>query len=169
MEFYIVTARQTIDNVFKRCKYFRSNLGIVSTVDKNGSRKLNDKDKFAFYFNSLYKTTIYASGNVGDVKFYYDIYINDKSIGVYIGDDGSYDEFIFEYDKSLKEEKGIDNYIGYLLKESETEYEKRREEEKIKREAPKPSGNSQKLSLNPGNVTYDDIIAYKKSKNKKRF
>lgn len=168
MEFYIVTGRNTL-NVFKKCKYFRQNLGIVSTVDKNGSRSLNDGDKFAFYFNSLYKTTIYANGNVGDVKFYHDAYINDKSIGIYIGDDGSYDEFIFEYDNNLKQEKGIDNYIGYLLKESETEYESRKEEEKIKREAPKPSGNSQKLSLNPGNVTYEDILAYKKSKNKKRF
>tara|TARA_B100000767_G_C19466658_1_gene410330 strand:+ start:30 stop:536 length:507 start_codon:yes stop_codon:yes gene_type:complete len=168
MEFYIVTGRTTLD-VFKRCRYFRQNLGMVSTVDKNGSRLLNDKDKFSFYFNSLYKTTIYANGNVGDVKFYHDAYINDKSIGIYIGSDGSYDEFIFEYDKNLEQEKGIDNYIGYLLKESETEYEVRKEEEKIKRETPKPVGNSQKLSLNPGNVTYEDILAYKKGKNKKRF
>jgi len=168
MEFYIISSRETLD-VFKKCKYFIHNLGMVSTVDKNGSRLLNVKDKFAFYFNNLYKTTIYASGNVGDVKFYYDVYINDKSIGVYIGDDGVYDEFIFKYDKKLEQEKGIDNYIGYLLKESETEYEKRKEEEKIKRESPKPTGNSQKLSLNPGNVTYEDILAYKKSKNKKRF
>lgn len=168
MEFYIVSSRETLD-VFKKCKYFRHNLGMVSTVDKNGSRLLNDKDKFAFYFNTLYKTTIYASGNVGDVKFYYDVYISDKSIGVYIGDGGTYDEFIFKYDKKLEGEKGIDNYIGYLLKESEIKYETRREEEKIKRESTKSTGNSQKLSLNPGNVTYEDILAYKKSKNKKRF
>lgn len=168
MEFYVVTGRNTLD-VFKRCKYFRQNLGMVSTIDKNGSRLLNDKDKFSFYFNTLYKTTIYAGGNVGDIKFYYDVYITDKSIGVYIVDGDSYDEFIFEYDKKLEQEKGIDSYIGYLLKESETEYKTRKEEEKIKRESPKPTGNSQKLSLNPGNVTYEDILAYKKSKNKKRF
>ena len=168
MEFYIVTGRQTLQN-FKRCTFFKQNLGIVSTVDKNGNRILNDKDKFAFYFNSLYKTTIYGSGNVGDVKFYYDTYINDGSIGVYIGDDGAYDEFIFKYDNNLEKEKGIDNYIGYLLKESETEYERRKEEEKIKKAQPKKAGNADKLSVNPGNVTYDDILAYKKSKNKKRF
>ena len=168
MEFYIVTGRQTLQN-FKRCAFFKQNLGIVSTVDKNGNRILNDKDKFAFYFNSLYKTTIYGSGNVGDVKFYYDTYINDGSIGVYIGDEGAYDEFIFKYDNNLEKEKGIDNYIGYLLKESETEYERRKEEEKIKKSQPKKAGNAEKLNLIPGNVTYDDILAYKKSKNKKRF
>lgn len=168
MEFYIVTGRQTLEH-FKKCRYFRQNLGIVSTIDKNGTRTLNDADKFAFYFNSLYKTTIYGSGNIGDVKFYYDIYINDGSIGVYIGDNGYYDEFIFKYDKELQQEKGIDNYVGYLLKESETEYERRKEAEKIKREAPKPTGNSNKLTMNPGNVTYEDILAYKKNKNNKRF
>ena len=55
MEFYIISSRETLD-VFKKCKYFIHNLGMVSTVDKNGSRLLNDKDKFAFYFNNLYKS-----------------------------------------------------------------------------------------------------------------
>lgn len=169
MEFYIVTGRETINSVFKRCEYFKQNLGMVSTIGKNGHRILNNKDDFAFYFNTLYKTTIYGSGNIGDIVFYYDVYIKDKSIAVYICEDGLYDEFIFEYDRKLEKEKGINNYIGYLLKESETEYEVRKEKEKIKKETPKPVGNSQKLTLDPGNVTYDDILAYKKSKNKKRF
>lgn len=168
MEFYIVTGRNTLD-VFKRCKYFKQNLGMVSTIDKNGSRLLNNQDKFAFYFNNLYKTTIYGSGDIGDVKFYYDAYINDKSIAVYISEDELYDEFIFEYDEKLEQEKGINNYIGYLLKESETEYETRKEKEKIKKETPKPTGDSNKLRLNPGNVSYEDILAYKRNKNKNRF
>ena len=57
MEFYIISSRETLD-VFKKCKYFIHNLGMVSTVDKNGSRLLNDKDKFAFYFNNLYNLFI---------------------------------------------------------------------------------------------------------------
>mgnify|MGYP000365260893 CR=1 FL=1 len=36
MEFYIISSRETLD-VFKKCKYFIHNLGMVSTVDKNGS------------------------------------------------------------------------------------------------------------------------------------
>ena len=169
MEFYIVASKETIDNVFKKCKYFKQNLGMVSTIDKNGRRILNNKDGFAYYFNTLYKTTIYASGSIGDIAFYYDIYIKDKSIAVYISDDGLYDEFIFKYDKKLEQEKGINNYIGYLLKESETEYEVRKEKEKIKKETPKPIGSAENLTLNPGRVTYEDILAYKRSKNKKRF
>lgn len=168
MEFYIVTGRHTVEK-FKRSNFFKTNLGMVSTIDKNGGRVLSDKDRFAFYFNSLYKTTIYGSGNVGDVKFYYDVYITDDSIGVYIGDGENYDEFIFKYDESLVNEKGINNYIGYLLKESETEYADRLEKENIKKSEPKIIGDPNKVITNPGNVTYEDILAYKQLQNQKRF
>ena len=170
MDFHIVTGKSTIP-FFNFFRYFKTNLGIVSTVDKDGSgtRVLNDKDRFAFYFNSLYKTTIYGSGNVGDVKFYYDLYINDNTVAVYIGDGGEYDEFIYKFERTTFDDKGVDNYIGYLLKESETEYANRQEEQKIQREAPKPIGSSEKLMVNPGSVRYEDIQAYLDEQRNKRF
>lgn len=170
MDFHVVTGKSTIP-FFKSCRYFKTNLGIVSTIDKDGSgtRVLNDKDKFAFYFNSLYKTTIYGSGNVGDVKFYYDLYINDGTVAVYIGEGDIYDEFIYKFERSVFDEKGVENYIGYLLKESEIEYASRQEEARIKREAPKPTGVSSKLTSNPGNVRYEDIQAYLEEQRNKRF
>ncbi len=169
MNFYIVTGRD-VSNIFRTCAFFKQSLGMVSTVEKNGTRQLNQSDKFAFYFNSLYKTTLYGSGNIGDIKVYYDLYINDGSIAIYIEEDDVYDEFVYKYDKKLHEEKGIDKYLGYLLKESELEYERRKEEIKVKEEQKqKIKGDPNKVFTNPGNVTYEDILAYKLSQNKDRF
>ena len=38
----------------KRSPFFRVSLGLVPTVEKNGSRSFNDKDKFSFFYNTKY-------------------------------------------------------------------------------------------------------------------
>ena len=113
MGLHIVGSYQTI-NKFKTSRYFKQNLGLVATVEKNGSRVYNDKDKFSFFYNNQYRTTIYAQGNVGDIRFYGDHFIKDKTFAVYYGH--TYEEFLFEFDDEINKEKGTDFYLGHILK-----------------------------------------------------
>lgn len=147
---------------FKTSKHFAINLGLVATVEKDGSRTYNSSDKFALFYNTNYKTTLYGQGNVGNVRFYTDHYIRDDSIAVYYGD--NFEEFIFQYDAILVSKKGIDFYIGRLLKESSEKYLERKNKEELRKLEPKAKGDANKIFSNPGNVRYDDLKEYIKNK-----
>ena len=164
MILFVVSSLSTIGE-FRKSKYFRQNLGMVSTIDKGGKRVLNEKDKFAHHYNSIYRTTIYSQGKIGDISFYTDHYIRDNSFALYCGED--FQEFIFQYDKDLVGKKGIEFYIGSLIKQVEEKYEERIDEEKIKKSEIK--GNAETIINNPGSVTYKDLKAYLEKKNKERY
>ena len=53
----IVTNYQILQE-FRKSQYFKVNLGLVATVEKNGTRKFNQSDPFAFSYNNNYNTTI---------------------------------------------------------------------------------------------------------------
>lgn len=161
----IVSSFQTLQE-FKKSRYFRVSLGLVPTIEKNGSRIYNDKDKFAKFYNMQYNTTIYGQGNVGDIKFYVDHYIKDKSFAVYTDD---LQEFLFELDNLLLRDKGIEFYLGHILKTVEEEYDERVKANEIKKIEDKPIGFSDKIFSNPGNVNYEDLKAYLAEKNKSRY
>lgn len=151
---------------FKKSRYFRVSLGLVPTVEKNGSRIYNDKDKFAKFYNMQYNTTIYGQGNVGDIRFYVDHYIKGTSFAVYTED---LQEFLFELDTLLIRDKGIEFYLGHILKTVEEEYEARVLANELKKIEEKPIGYSEKIFTNPGNVNYEDLKAYLAEKNKNRY
>ena len=103
----IVTNFQLITQI-KTSRYFRVSLGLIPTIEKNGSRKYNDNDRFSFFYNNSYNTTIYGQGNVGNIKFYTDHYITDNVLAVY------YDENFEEYEKiKLDYEKNRNTKITY--------------------------------------------------------
>lgn len=167
MAYNIVTNLKLILEI-KKCRYFKVNLGLSSTMEMKNSdeRVLNDKDKFSHFYNTQYKTTILAQGNIGDIRFYVDHYIKEDVLAVYYNTE----EFIYEYDKSIVKEKGIEHYLGHILKNLETEHEERMkaaEEKKIETE--KRKADPGLLSGNPGAVTYDDIKAYMEQKNRERY
>lgn len=166
MRLHIVTGYQNIAE-FKRSRYFRVNLGLVATVEKNGSRINNDKDKFSFHYFDLYKATIYGQGNVGDMKFYSDHYIKDNTVAVYYGD--NFEEFIFQLDPTYIREKGVDSYLGHILKNVEEQYEERKKNAELKKLEEKPSGIAEKVFKNPGQVNYEDLKAYLELKRQERF
>ena len=139
----------------KTSRYFKVSLGLIPTVEKNGSRKYNDKDQFSFFYNNFYNTTIYGQGNVGNIRFYTDHYITDPVLAVYYGD--NFEEFIIDFDFAMVKEKGIDFYLGHILKESETKYEE------------KNPGNADMISQSPGSVSYADIQAYLEKKRQERY
>jgi hypothetical protein len=166
MALNVVTSASLIHK-FNRSKFFRKNLGLVSTIDKNGTRIYNDKDRFLLFYSGIYKSTIFAQGNVGDVKFYIDHYIGGPTFAIYSGD--NFEEFIFEFDEQMVSDKGIDFYIGHLLKTVDEKYEERVKNNELKKMEQKPTGNADNILNNPGNVTYEDLKAYLEKKNSERY
>ena len=166
MNVNIVTNYQMINQV-KTSRYFRVSLGLVATVEKNGSRKYNEKDRFSHFYNKSYNTTIYAQGNVGNIRFYTDHYITEPVLALYYGE--NFEEFIFDFDFAMVKEKGMDFYLGHLLKESEIKYEEKKKNDELKKLEEKPVGNPEMISKNPGSVSYADIEAYLEKKRQERY
>lgn len=162
----IVTNYQVIGKI-KTSRYFRTNLGIVATVEKNGSRAYNEKDAFSKFYNTTYNTIIYAQGNIGNIKLYTDHFIREPVMAVYYGD--NFEEFILEWDEAKFKEKGMDSYLGFILKETESQYEEKRKNDELKKLEEKPAGNADAIIMNPGAVSYADVQAYLEKKRQERY
>lgn len=158
---------QVISQEFKKSRYFVQSLGMVATVEKNGQRVFNEKDRFAQFYNTSYRTTIYAQGKVGDIKFYVDYAIRDENFAVYVSD--NFEEFINTFDRSMVHNKGIDFYLGHLLKMAEEAYEEKVKNDELKKVEDKKPGNPDKIFQNPGNVTYEDLKAYLEKQRQNRY
>jgi hypothetical protein len=165
MALNIVTNYKIIGEM-KKSRHFMMSLGFVATIENNGARTFNDKDKFSFFYNSQYKTTIYAQGSVGDIRFYTDHYINNDVLAVYTGD--TFEEFIFDFDPAVVREKGIDFYLGHILKETDLKHQERVEQNELRKMEEKPKGDAGKIINNPGSVTYEDLKAYLDEQRKSR-
>jgi len=160
MSYNVVTNTKVMRD-FKKSPNFRTNLGLVNTVEKNGDRVYNERDKFSYFYNTRYSTTTFGQGNVGDIMFYVDHYIKKDQIAIYKNSE----EFIFDYNPVIVMEKGINFYLGHLLKEIETKLDKKSikdEEERL--EKLKDKTDAGKLTMNPGQVKYADLEAYIKEK-----
>ena len=162
---YNIVTKPSIINEIKKSKYYRQSLGLVTTVEHNGQRKYNEKDKFSFFYNTTYKTNIQMQGNLGDILVYLDYYINEEVLALYYNQE----EFIFNFDTKIVKEKGIDFYLGHLLKTVETQYEERIKEAEDKNIEVKKEGNADILKENPGMVTYEDLKVYLAEKAKNRY
>ena len=153
---------------FKRSNFFRQNLGLVTTVDKgNGKRLFNDQDKFSHFYNTQYRTNILGQGNIGDIRVYVDHFIKDSTIAVYYGE--NFEEFLFDFDYEMAKEKGINFYLGHILKSVEEQYEERVKNKELRKMEKKPEGDAEMVFKNPGSVTYADLKAYMNKKNQKRY
>lgn len=160
MEYNIVTNYKNNQTIKSKSKYFTVNLGLASTKEsKSGDRLLNTGDDFAYFYNTKYRTTILGQGNIGNIKFYTDHYITTNQLAFYYDKE----EFIFEFDDKMVSEKGVDFYLGHLIKTIETEFEDRIQKEKDIEEEKKNGrevGDPNKVLVNPGNVKYSDLKAY---------
>jgi hypothetical protein len=153
---YQIVTNHYVMSYIKQSEFFVTNLGVSATMDKNGDRLLNENDKFAGSYTLQYKTTIYAQGTVGDIFFYVDYSILDNNIAAY----HRLEEFIFDFDEVWVREKGVSSYLGFLLKSIDTDYAKRKGLNQIDNKEVYKQGQAEKIMMNPGAVTYDDIKAY---------
>ena len=162
----IVTNLQIIQNI-KTSKYFKMSLGYASTMPAtNGVRKTYDKDSFANFYNTQYKTSIYGQGIIGDMHFYIDYYITEPKIAIYTELN---EEFIFDFEPQFLKENGIDAYLGHLLKMLDSKIEERKNEKEKRKVEEKSKANAEKLFMNPGAVSYEDLKSYLELKNKQRY
>lgn len=155
MSYNIVTNYSINQLIKSKSKYYSINLGLASTaIDYRGERTFNTNDNFANYYNNLYRTTIYGQGNIGNIRFYTDHYIKEDKLAFYYNEE----EFIFDLDKEMINEKGSDFFIGHMIKKIDEEYQERvKEKERVKEEEKKKIGDSDKVLTNPGNVSYADL------------
>jgi hypothetical protein len=160
---YNIVTRPSLIVQFKKSRYWHTNLGLVTTLEHNGERRFNEKDKFSYYYNNLYKTNINMQGNIGNILIYIDYYIHQDVIALYYNQE----EFIFNFDPKMVNEKGMDFYLGHLLKTVETQYQERLKLAEEKSLEVKIAGDAKKLVANPGAVTYADLKEYLKSKSEK--
>lgn len=162
---YNIVTRSSLINEIKKSKYWKQSLGLVTTVEHNGQRRYNEKDKFGFFYNTTYKTNIQMQGNLGNIIVYLDYYIHEDVIALYYNQE----EFIFNFDPKMVKDKGIDFYLGHLLKTVETQYDERIKEAEDKKIEVKKEGDADILKSNPGAVTYEDLKAYLAEKAKNRY
>ena len=159
MRKYNIVTNRKINDIFKfKSKHYKVNLGVISTIEsRNGDRVLNTLDDFAYYYNNIYRTTIYGQGSIGDIFIYIDGYIIEDKIAFYFDKE----EFIFDFDEKMVKERGLDFYLGHLIKTIETEHKERLIKKEVEIEEKKQEvGNPDKIFENPGSVNYADLKAY---------
>lgn len=147
-----------VSNELKKSKYFKSNLGL--SISHEDGRGLRRSDKFLNFYMDRYRSAIFAFGNIGMIKLYYDHFIKGDTMAIY----NETDENVFEYDYSYSKENGIDNYLGKLIHEIETKNDK-------VEELPEDVyiGDPSKILNNPGQVRYADLVKYLEEKRKSKF
>jgi hypothetical protein len=165
MEYNIVTNFR-INTIFKqKSKYYKVSLGYTSTQEANGGeRNYNKKDEFAYFYNTRYRTTIQCQGSIGNIKFYTDHYITQPQLAFYFDKE----EYIFDFDEEIVNSKGVDFYLGHLIKTIETE-KKDEADKKVVEETPVDESNPKLVAFNPGAVKYTDLKAYLDQKNANRL
>ena len=160
MEYNIITNNKIIREI-KSYRGFRVSLGYANFAGNQGEKSLNEKDKFAYYYNTANKTTIFGQGYIGDINFYVDHYIIKDKLLIYLNKE----EFPFEFDWKKVEDKGIEWYLGSLLKNIHDHLDKKDEIEKQLLNIEK-KGDPYKIINNPGSVTFEDIKAFQEAKRK---
>lgn len=162
---YNVVTKPILIQELKKSKYYKQSLGLIPTVDKNGERVFNEKDEFNYFYSTRYNTTIYKQGNIGDINFYIDYYIQEDLMAFYLNSE----EFIFNFDFNLVKTKGIDFYLGSLIKKIEVDESEKAKVAQEKKIEIKKEANPEKVFVNPGAVTYEDLKAYMAMKNQGRL
>lgn len=159
---YNFVSNNFISSELKKSKLFKRNMGHSITSKKNGNSNLsfNKEDSFIEFYYGKHGTIPKKEGNIGSICFFTDHYIKGDIIGVFYKDK----DFIFEYDKRVVLSQNIDSYIGSLIKEIETKYEGELSDAKVLK---KEKGDPNKVFSDPGNVSYEDMKAYIKNKNKR--
>ena len=166
MEYNIVT-NYKINMIFKqKSKYYKLNLGYTATQEANGGeRNYNKKDEFAYFYNLRYRTTIQSQGSIGNIRFYTDHYILEPQLAFYF----DREEYIFDFDENIVNTKGVDFYLGHLIKTIETELKNDEEKKNVMEDVPLNPTDPKLVAFNPGSVKYSDLKAYLDQKNANRL
>ena len=78
------------------------------------------------------------------------------------------EEFIHQFNYGIISEKGIDGFLGHILKISEEEYEKINSNQNEDTNSQR-IGDAEKVVQNPGSVRYEDLKAFMEKQNSERL
>ncbi|CAG7581344.1 MAG: hypothetical protein SLAVMIC_00795 [uncultured marine phage] len=157
---YNFVSSHIINQEFKKSKYYKVNLGRALSVKENDRRvfRVNDEDLFVKFYLQKYNAVAYSEGTIGQINFLVDHHIKGDIIVVFYKEK----DFLFEHNTKLLQSKGIDGYIGSFIEEIETTYADELELAEDISIEDSSEGNSGKISINPGDVSYEDIKKYVK-------
>lgn len=166
MNYNIVTNFEINNFIRQNSKYYKIDLGQALTLeDRSGDRITNQNDKFSFVYNAFYKAAILRQGSIGDITFYTDHEIREEIVVLYI----DREEFVHSFERNKILESGIDSYLGGILKISQDEYNKIKDQEQVDLVSNSKNGSAEKVINNPGGVRFEDVEAYLKQKNSERL
>jgi len=167
---YKFISSKSIISKFKSSRLFKTDLGKCFINDgKNGLKMdLSRQEEFVkVYFQQNESRMIFKEGNIGSIEFYSDPKIHNNVI-IYLGQE----YFVFQHDPNALSVKGIEKYLGSIIKEIETKNllgnitntETKREltQEELYIQA------QNKIKTNPGMVTYDDVKHLLKNKRRNK-
>lgn len=162
---YNIVTNKKVNMMFRGSKYFKTDLGRSFTVREKDDKKsfnISSSDEFMKAYFQNNRIIIYKEGSIGTLTLYTNHYMKDNVVLL------NYNTMDFEFpvDKEHIISKGIDDYIGFMIKEIETKYNKAKEEssKEVIHDENEIIADPSKLFSNPGSVNYEDIIAYQKNK-----
>jgi hypothetical protein len=157
----IVTTKLILKSIKASSKYFKTDLGYsVTTESASEGRTFNKKDEFAYFYNKTFRSSPMLEGNIGNIRIYTEHNILPNKVVFFFKNE----DFVFDFEEDVYKQKGVDFLLGKYIKTMETQFADRlraQEEEQNKQSSePKKKGDPNKVLTNPGNVTYEDLMAY---------
>lgn len=159
MKHYIVAGRYFAQQLM-RVKYFKLDLGKKSfKEDKGKDPAFEFSSQFIMDYYNKCRRLPHLSGRIGTIEVYVDPGKNDKEMLVWL--EGKSAEFVYD-DSFLLMSGSIEKYLGDLLLIVESS-----SVEKPLSQPIETSVTHTNIFNNPGAVTWDELVAYKRRNFKK--
>lgn len=161
----IVTSDKLIPYI-QKSRHYKVDLGKrLSVVDENKNKKFafDELNLFSQYYVTKYNAIPYVTGWIGSLCFFKDFQMKSDIMMLFYKNK----EFIYDFDFEYVDKNGFEKFLSEILSDIETNYSIEIENaQELSKEMGIGIANPDKLVLNPANVTYDDILAWKKNKGK---
>ena len=151
-----ITGPKLYIDQMSKSKYYRKSMGQSLTVERNSNRELRE-GVFTSWYHKNYQSLIFKTGEIGPLHFYIDYYLKKDIMGFFLGGDENNHQYALEWDQELINEIGIDPWISMKLQEID---ETISGSDKNESDNLIDNGDSNKLKLNPGSVSWKDIEDY---------
>lgn len=161
-----IIANNLILNKLKTIPYYKTDLGEKFHNNFKGATGVKYYNEIVRIYSTETNRIIFKSGKIGPIGIYTDYGLRQDSLIIYL----DHEKFEFVFNINILNKMSMQAYIGNLLKKISKDTDKElhdidaNEKDKKDKEEIKKEGNSEKLFINPGNVSWEDLQKYKKNK-----